>query len=269
VVCGWCGLNQALDKAVWEEFLQWLHGRADLSGGGREGWHPSKKWSIGAVNPLSGKVGLESWSSKEAGEWAGAGKDLVVEAACGHPLCTGCGAALDFELETGETRVFCGQCGLQRVYRLPLQAEGKVVGLVAERHRQDLKEAVAQGGSGVVGFNCPGCGAPLEVQAGSVLVSCRFCHLSSKVPLIVDKTRKQELKPEVWWLAFTGASELRRQLEREPPQKTGVKAPEEKKGADPVGFGLNTLPWLVLPAGTLGVTGVLLYWLMIQGLLGL
>ena len=253
---------------TWREMLAQLHGLADLAGS-PEGRNPHARLSIGALNPhrhIGSKQALVEWKSELEGE-DGVKQVLRVEAAPGHPVCPRGHGPLRVHIGT-QIETKCDDCSLQQQFAslrdAPYQA---LAAVLTDENRLDAKSARPGTRDGLDGFSCGGCGAPLPVEEGRGLVTCAFCHLTSKVPTGKGRVSKPA-PPALWWMLFTGPSPLRAKLERSPADSArGIEDAPPRTGPDPVGASLRWGPWLILPSVALLVTGLVLWVLVQRGLI--
>jgi hypothetical protein len=264
VTCRSCGIDQAFMVQGWTEILEGLHGLADLSGS-PDGRNPHPRLAIGAVNPHR-EIGKQSatvdWKNELEGE-DGVKQVLRVEAAPGHTVCPAGHGPMRVRAG-GDVHVSCETCGIQQQYsRLSSSPYDRLTVVLADHNRLDAKAARPGTRDGLDGFSCPGCGAPLPVEEGRALVTCSFCHLTSKVP--TGKGRiASTVPPALWWMLFEGPSPLRRRLERSPVGSArSLEEAPLRTGRDPLGASLRWGPWLILPSIALALSGIL-FWFLVQ-----
>jgi LSD1 subclass zinc finger protein len=136
--------------------------------------------------------------------------------------------------------------------------------------RTDLAPAKTVQHEGILSLTCPSCGAPLPATEGSRIVECSFCHLVSRLPGDTAKGKARSMPaPQLWWLAFSGPSLLRKELEKG-PDRDGRSLEEAplRKDTDPLGQGMKWAPILLFPSIALLITGVICIGLWKAGMLG-
>lgn len=241
VRCRHCGVEQAWPPEAWVEPLALAAAVGDLGGPDPEGRVRDPGFSIAALNPHRG-VGAErqSVAATLSGEVRSGGLEvrraLQIELAPGHPVCAGCGVALRVSASPGHSATSCPRCGEARRYRAPLGLDKLASGLMGALSPEDAEdrprpETLGLTLSGPRGLSCPGCGAPLPLPGAGSVVTCPFCHLSSRLPDAVIASRPAD--PLWWWLVFRGPSEARLRLLRDPAAAEPLGPEEDHEVTDP------------------------------------
>jgi Zn finger protein HypA/HybF involved in hydrogenase expression len=273
VECAQCGQAQRFDVEAWHEALDFAHAVGDLAFPLPEGRLSHPHIWIGSDNPFMAIGHTEVFaehrqSSTRTSEGVTIHRSLFIEAAPGHPVCATCQQPLELELRGAGVEATCPGCASRASYQLPQGAqrycEG-LAGVVADIHRSDRRRArIETTAGGPVALKCPECGGALPATREHVL-ECSYCGTASLIPA---PARLREpgapLTPDIWWLAFRGASKLRAELEEPPPpakpdkpdkaakrkaEMTDLELPPEKPGVYLPQVALN----LLLPGAALAV----------------
>jgi len=235
VECAHCGQSQRFDVNAWHEALAFAHAVGDLAYPLPEGRLSHPQVWIGDDNPFlaigSTSVFAEHrQTSVQVTDGMTIHRSLFIEATPGHPICKPCRAPLELTIDRTSVQASCSGCGSQATYRLPNGATrycGALAGVVGEAQRSDQRRArMETHAGGPVALKCGECGGALPTTRERVL-QCAYCGTASLIPAQA-RTRDvgQVLTPDIWWVAFVGASAQRQALE-EPPMPT----PEEKLAA--------------------------------------
>jgi hypothetical protein len=221
VDCLQCGVRQRFDVESWREALAFAHGVGDLAGPDPEGRSSHEAVWIGGDNPHR-DVGVELTFAvlAEEGTQRVDGltleRSLRVEVAPGHPACRKCLTLLTVTLAGDKTAsTSCPKCAETGTYTLPDGASALASGLVAaiaDEHRTDRPRAKEAGG-GVQTLSCPSCGGPLKLQAYDRTATCEYCHTACLIPVRALLREGEAPRPRIWWLAFSGRSAKRTELE--------------------------------------------------------
>lgn len=241
VECAQCGQAQRFDVGAWHQALAFAHGVADLAFPLPEGRlsHPAV-W-VGDDNPHLRVGHTEVFaehrqSSVKVVDNVTVHRSLFIEAAPGHPVCEGCKAPMEVDLRAVGTEASCRKCGGSFVYQLPPGAEQYnegLAGVVADAHRSDQRRArMESSADGPIALKCPECGGALPATRERLL-QCGYCGTGSLIPAQARlRDAGQVLTPDIWWLAFRGASKRREALEEPPlPEKKKPKTKLEKQRA--------------------------------------
>lgn len=234
--CAQCGSFQHVDRGAWGSKLAFAHAVADLAGPHREGRTSNPEVWIGDANPHA-KVGLTETFAATSDD------ALAVEVAPGHPVCRRCHAPCTVRFEPGGVATSCASCGTFARYGTPpqlSQSAPAVRGVVADEQRADRPEVrVAQGDAGLVTLACPNCGAALR-PSNAQTIECGYCHTLAFVPVRARARGPGQLaSPVVFWIAFSGPSAMRTELEQ--PKASGGKL-----NAGLLSRGLSPLPGIEL-----------------------
>src|SRR5262249_35427536 len=89
------------------------------------------------------------------------------------------------------------------------------VGVLSSEHRVGRLNAKQNGEGAALLLTCPNCGAPLEPDSGSHVARCKFCQARSFITEEARAMAKGPAKSEPFYLFFSGASSLRREIEEE------------------------------------------------------
>ncbi len=249
VVCLRCGLCQVFDVDQWHDGIAHAHAVGDLSGPNAEGRHPNPRESIVARNPFK-EIGVTHTSAELAQSGFAVADGMMhthslrVDASPGHPLCDRCRRPLTVQMMS-RTRATarCVPCGTEVGYDLPQRAADMssfLMAAIAEElsaGRDQAKVDQANEG-GAIGLRCPHCDAPMSITGTSQIVTCEFCHASSRIPgAALHSMGFADPHPLVWWMMFAGRSDKRRELEKErdPTPEPPVSLPrfERKQTAPP------------------------------------
>ena len=272
VRCALCGLTQAYDPTVWTDALATAQAVGDLARG--EGLHPHPTWSL-LTNPFH-DVGrtrathLITLSGVSQRGGLDVQRSLRMTVGPGHPLCHHCQTPLAVDIPgEGRATTRCPRCGTELHYGISapvLRAGHGLRAVLAEAHRDEIREARTVDAAGVVGLSCPGCGAPLPVEGHARTVACSFCHLVSRIPGEFA-VAAAEAPPTPFWLAFGGPSPLRAQLEDPTGDGAAPIRPAPVATVTRAGFWLRLFPSLVVAGGLTLVVGLVLFLLVRAGLI--
>ncbi len=268
VDCPYCGLSQRFEAVLWRPVLAALHALADL-GASAEGRHPHAQISIASSNPhWPPKTPLISVEERHKGE-DGVNQVLRAEASLGHPTCPRGHGPL--RIEGGrETLCSCSACDFRARYPKAPDFFSPLSAILSNEGRTDLAPAKTVQHEGILSLTCPSCGAPLPATEGSRIVECSFCHLVSRLPGDTGKGKARSMPaPQLWWLAFSGPSLRRKELEKGPERDArSLEEAPLRKDTDPVGQGLKWAPILLFPSIALLLTGLVCLALWRTGMLG-
>jgi hypothetical protein len=227
VECHRCGLRQAFTPGQWEEALDTAHAVADLCGPNPEGRFPGMGPSVAAKNRAK-SLGVEHTRTEAKQSTTtidGNGtrsRTLRILVSPGHPLCNACHAPLGVRIDAaGKAETECARCGDHASYALPAGAAAKAPALravIGDEHRTDRPAAKVDNvdAAGVAALTCPSCGAGLPVQPGTDLVTCSFCHTTSRVARKGWARASGTAPPfEPFWVLLEGPSKRRRVLQGE------------------------------------------------------
>ncbi len=206
--CVRCGVDQAFDGRQWRAALAFAHGVGDLAGPSLEGLHPSPRIAIDS--PWSDIARTRTAVALDAETAPGV---LHLRAFPGHPLCARCAKPLSVATSTPGALIVSCVCGLQEEHHLGADVRpGAVLGAIGSGHRAgQVAPAAVESGTA---FQCPTCGAPLPVDGKARILTCAFCHVASRIPDAAFR-KVAAVDPETIWIAFTGPSARRRELEHE------------------------------------------------------
>jgi hypothetical protein len=222
--CLRCQADQRADAGIWAIGLRFCHEVGDLAGPNPEGRHPDPEVQIGESNKWADIGVSRTRAHMEFSETVmGGGKiklrSLFMDARPGVPLCSGCHAPLSVVVtEPCKLEARCDACSETALYEVHGKAHRMhrpFVGVLADDHRADRPVAKigAKKEGAPVAIECPGCGAPLDLNVEDHFVTCAFCSTPSKIP---SRHRAQlfeggvELEP--FWLLFEGPSKARDKL---------------------------------------------------------
>ncbi len=239
VECAQCGQAQRFDVDAWHEALDHAHAVGDLAFPLPEGRlsHPAI-W-IGDDNPFPRVGHTEVFSEHRQSsvhdfDGVTVHRSLFIEAAPGHPVCEPCRKPLEVDLRPDGVHASCRKCGAKHTFQLPDGAgrycEG-LAGVVADAHRSDQRRArMESSADGPISLKCPECGGALPATRER-LMQCGYCGTASLIPAQARlRDAGQVLTPDIWWLAFRGASKRREAVEEPPPpEKTKPKTKLEKQ----------------------------------------
>ncbi|MEO7108971.1 MAG: hypothetical protein ABI183_00920 [Polyangiaceae bacterium] len=231
VSCAQCGSYQRVDKAAWTTVLEVVHGVADLGGPDPEGRFPNPRIWIGDANGYA-KIGVDKTFASATAQGG------AIDVCPGFPVCKACKRPFDIQIERGITTAHCSSCQTTARYALPAELGTlgpKVVAIVAEEQRQGRVEArVHQGDAGIVTMTCPQCGAALRGDGASSTIECAYCHTFAFIPSrAMPKGPGNLVKPIVFFVAFSGPSSARADLEMAKPE-TADQTKKRKSGAGPM-----------------------------------
>lgn len=215
VPCARCGQEQAFDVASWREALGFAHEVVDLAGPAPEGRNPHQSYDIAELNPWA-EIGVKRVTARHTqnelvqSDGLTLPRTLEILVAPGHPLCARCRRPLEVRRDgVGAVETRCA-CGAVERYKTPHGARELSQGLVGALSELERAPVIAgTEDSGIVGLRCPSCAAPLEVDGGSVLVTCGHCHLTSRLPAAVRRALRSDRAPARWWAIFQGPSVAR------------------------------------------------------------
>jgi hypothetical protein len=239
--CLRCMRDQGADAGIWATGLRFCHEVGDLAGPDPEGRHPHPEVQLGKSNKWA-DIGIErtrarlDFTETVIGGGGVTLKSLFVHARPGVPLCPTCHDPLEVSVDdVCELRARCAHCHETASYQVDSKAHRMVkgfVGALSDDHRADrpaTKVAPARP-EAPVAIECPGCGAPLGLQAKDHFVTCSFCSTPSKIPSRVRAqlfTDGVELEP--FWLLFEGPSQARKKLEKKALSKKRKAEAQQRK----------------------------------------
>ncbi|MCA9682232.1 MAG: hypothetical protein KC457_08555 [Myxococcales bacterium] len=280
VECAQCGQSQRFDVGAWPSALEVAHGVGDLAFPQPEGRFSHPQLWIGDDNPYqaigtSAVFAEHRQSGTEVIDGVTIHRSLFIEAAPGHPVCESCHDLLQVSIGREGISASCSGCGKQTQYRLPQGADRlsrTLAGVVSEGQRIDQRRARLEStAEGPVGLKCPECSAALPATRDRIL-QCQYCGTASLIPAQARvRDVGQVLTPDIWWLAFSGPSSLRTQLENpaleaDPPdKKSEVPTKLELSPEIPGPHRPQVLLNLLMPTVAL-VIGYLLYLLLSSAL---
>lgn len=265
VRCARCGLEQAFDVSGWEEALAFAHAVGDLAGPEPEGRFPDPIYALGDENPHR-NVGVNAvWETHALSGEVRQGasvlqRSLEIRAHPGRPLCP-CGAPQELRRAADGVESRCSACGRRSTSRVEPQAGRFNKALRATFGATSAPPDATRGLTGSMGFNCPGCGAPLTVSANNPLATCPFCKLSSRVSTAALGGTGDDQPPAVWWLVFEGASAERARLLREGGELEGdpaeIPSPPERAPQGGLAALRLTATW-AFPAAAMFVSALII-----------
>jgi len=251
VECGQCGMQQRFDVAAWHQALGFAHEVGDLAYPPPEGRHPHEHIWIGSDNPhirigYTEAFGEHRQSNTFSENNITVHRSLFIQASPGHPVCRACAEPLSVIVsKKGGVATRCGECDSTAKHTLPAQAKKwcpSLVGVVCDEHRSDQKRAKMETTvGGIIALRCPECSSALPASRERV-ITCDYCGASAFIPSQARiRDAGQAIQPEIWWLAFRGASHRRRALEwrsydaeqeSQPAEGTATKLLSKFKGDD-------------------------------------
>ena len=212
VDCLSCGIAQRFDAKQWWTPLEHAHAVADLTGPHPEGLLPEPGSAIAQYNPHAAVGVTTAHAEIERGE-----QTLRLSAAPGLPLCNKCQAPLSIvNRQSGELRVGCAACKVERHYALPKKLSQRaraLVGIVADEHELGRPEALVHEEAGVTALRCPTCGAGLALAGSASIVTCQYCKTACHVAPRARAMAEKDAAPLPFWLLFEGPSPLREKLQ--------------------------------------------------------
>ncbi len=221
VECAHCGVHQRFDVDAWHEALAFAHGVGDLALPPPEGRHPNPHVWIGSDNPHI-RIGYTEvfaehrQSSTLVQHGMTVHRSLFIQASPGYPVCGKCTGGLRISIQEDRTNARCDTCGEQASYKLPAGADAycaAISGAVALAHRMDKPLAKIDAHGGTSTLKCGQCGGALPVTKDRV-VECAYCNATNLVPTRArERHPGAQIVPDVWWLAFSGASAERQRTE--------------------------------------------------------
>lgn len=220
ILCLCCGQQQVFDPTLWAEGLNMAHAVGDLAGPEPEGRSRHARIAIDAINPYRKGI-VQEYTLNEQSIVGGLHehRSLFLKIFPGHPLCEQCLKPLRVEQRPGQTlETRCSGCRQSGTYRAPdtrllrLARPDALRGVISSAERQDRPEVRIVEGSTTAGITCSGCGAPLSLDGGEELITCRFCTLVSRIPDRLRAGHVTDPTPAVWWVAFSGPSQTRQDL---------------------------------------------------------
>jgi hypothetical protein len=231
VTCLRCGLDQIFDVESWRDGLDHAMRAGVLAGTGKFDALGKTRSSLEFVQSgFQLKDGIMTTRS------------LRVAAGPGHPLCGTCHEPLRVELdEAGEARSRCPTCGEGMRCVLPGPARRMcqpIRAVLAEELATDRREAKVEASAGAnagaIAITCPHCAAPLSVTGASSIVTCEYCHASSRIPSrTLFRLGHDHPTPKVWWLGFDRAAARQQVLPRPRPATPPPDAPSSSPRPQP------------------------------------
>jgi len=221
VICGSCGVRQALPLKLWEDWLSQAQNVADLAGAAKPvATDPIWRELDATTREIYWGIGKRiSYFVHKSGSPLKRDPTFQVVVSPGHPLCERCSVPVQVSLEqAARARRWCPNCAEEAVFVLPPASARRfaaIKAVLAPEHLGDRPAVAASAAApgGAVALSCPNCQAPLTATDTGQLVTCSYCGAFARIPAQVWKTYYGQSEPvRRWWLLFEPPSPLHRKL---------------------------------------------------------
>ncbi|MBN2341256.1 MAG: hypothetical protein JXX29_09945 [Deltaproteobacteria bacterium] len=228
-LCGNCGIQQQFDWELWQQIVEHAHNTADITGFGQPEFADESFWRAFEekqdedIARMFRSIGRDKSTLTKGNSYFG-GVAFEIDVTPGNPLCTVCSAPLQPRLHENGLLLQCETCEIEHVYRKPSDVPyNGLVAAAAVEHRDGAREVtvetVSSGAAAVI--RCPECSGNLDVNTLGEVVSCPFCSASVVVPSrLMQQVNGKAVPKRAWWVAFTGKSPWRIEVEDELGRQT-------------------------------------------------